>query len=157
LARAIAERLAVRHVELDALFWGPGWTPVPPELFRERVEAVAAGDQWVLDGGYSPVRDVIWSRADTVVWLDYPMPTVLARWARRTAARIRGGDEFWPGTGNRESIRHAFRRDGLLVWILTTHRRRRHTMAAQLASRPNITAVRLRSPRQADRWLDALA
>ena len=59
-----------------------------------------------MDGGYSPIRDLIWSRADTIVWLDYPMPTVLGRWARRTATRIRSGEEFWPGTGNRESLRH---------------------------------------------------
>jgi hypothetical protein len=99
---------------------------------------------------------VIWSRADTVVWLDYPMPTVLARWARRTAGRILTRDEFWPGTGNRESMGRALARDGLLAWILTTHRRRRRTMAAQLARRPDITVVRLRSARAADRWLDTL-
>ena len=29
LARELAERLGFTHVELDALFWGPGWTPVP--------------------------------------------------------------------------------------------------------------------------------
>ena len=157
LARAVAERLDLPHIEMDSLFWGPGWTPVPPELFRARVEDAAAGDGWVLDGGYSPVRDVIWSRADTVVWLDYPMPTVLGRWAMRTVARTRRGDEFWPGTGNRESVRNAFRRDGLLAWILTTHRRRRRTMAAQLAACPEIGAVRLRSQREADRWLRELA
>ena len=92
-------------------------------------------ERWVMDGGYSPIRDLIWSRADTIVWLDYPMPTVLGRWARRTASRIRSREEFWPGTGNRESLRHSFGRDSLLVWILTTHRRRRTTMAAQLAAR----------------------
>jgi hypothetical protein len=153
LARELAQRLALPHVEMDALFWGPDWTPVPDDTFRERVTAAARVEGWVMDGGYSPVRDVIWTRADTIVWLDYPMAIVLGRWARRTVSRIRSGEEFWPGSGNRESVRHAFRRDGLLAWILTTHRRRRITMAAQLAAHPELARVRLRSPAAADGWL----
>lgn len=156
LARRVAERLGLPCVELDALFWGPDWTPVPAETFRERVAAAAAGERWVIDGGYSSVRDLTWGRADTVVWLDYPMPLVLARWARRTLARIRSGHEFWPGTGNRESLRNALRRDGLLVWILHTHRPRRRRLVADLASRPDLTAIRLRSPAAAKRWLATL-
>ena len=153
LARAISERLALPRVELDALFWGPNWTPVPDATFRARVERAAAGERWVIDGGYSRLRDVVWSRADTVVWLDYPMRTVLYRWARRTLARIRSGEEFWPGTGNRESVWNALRGGGLLWWILRTHHLRRRSVAAELAARPNLRRVHLRSPAQAARWL----
>ncbi len=153
LARTLAEGLGLRHIELDALFWGRDWTPVPDSVFRARVTDAVAGERWIIDGGYSAVRDITWSRAEAVVWLDYPMPLVLARWARRTAVRIRSREEFWPGTGNRESAANALRRDGLLWWILRTHRRRRRTMAAALAARPDITAVRLRSPAEAERFL----
>lgn len=156
LARRVAGRLGLPCVELDALFWGPDWTPVPVETFRERVAGAAAGDRWVIDGTYSSVRDLTWGRTDTVVWLDYPMHLVLARWARRTVARIRSGAEFWPGTGNRESLRHALRRDSLLMWILTTHRRRRRRLAADLAARPDLMAIRLRSPAATERWLATL-
>jgi hypothetical protein len=153
LARAVAARLGIPHVELDALFWDRNWTPVAGDLFRARVADAVRGERWVVDGGYSPIRDLTWSRADTVVWLDYPMPLVLARWARRTVSRIRSGEEFWPGTGNRESIRNALRPSGLLWWILRTHHRRRRSMAAGLAARPDITAIRLRSPTAARRWV----
>lgn len=153
VARDLARRLAMPCVELDALFWGPQWTPQPTDAFRERLATSLAGDRWVADGGYAAVRDITWSRADTVVWLDYPMRTVLGRWARRTVARIRSGEEFWPGTGNRESVRNALRRDGLLWWILTTHRRRRRTMTAAMHERADLRWIRLRSPAEADRWL----
>jgi len=156
LARALATRLGVPHVELDALYWDRNWTPVPDDVFRARVIDAVRGERWLIDGGYSPVRDLTWSRADTVVWLDYPMPLVLARWARRTVRRIRSGEEFWPGTGNRESVRTALRPSGLLWWILRTHHRRRRSMAAGLAARPDITAIRLRSPAAARRWLHGL-
>ena len=153
LARAIAERLGLPHTELDALFWGPGWKPVPPEVFATRVADAVSGPRWVLDGGYSTVRAAIWERADTIVWLDYPMPLVLSRWARRTVARIRSQEEFWPGTGNRESIANALRRDGVLWWILRTHRGRRRRLARDLAARSGLRIVHLRSPAATRRWL----
>jgi adenylate kinase family enzyme len=153
LAREIARRLDVPHVELDALFWGPGWTPVETDEFRARLTDALAGDAWVSDGGYESARDITWSRADTVVWLDYPMRIVLARWARRTLRRIRTQEEFWPGTGNRESVQNALRRDGLLWWILSTHRRRHRTMQEKMRERTDLDWVRLRSPSEAAAWL----
>jgi hypothetical protein len=156
LARALARRLDLPCIELDALFWGPAWTPVPEAEFRRRVAAGLAGERWIVDGGYRPVRDLTWSRVDTVVWLDYPMRIVLARWARRTVARIRSGEEFWPGTGNRESVWNALKPDGLLWWILRTHRSRRRSLEAQLAERPEVRVVRLRSPAATARWLASL-
>ncbi len=153
LARGLAERLDMPHVEFDALFWGPDWTPVQAQLFRARVTAALEGSRWVADGGYATVRDVTWSRADTVVWLDYPLALVLGRWARRTVRRIRSRQESWAGTGNRESVRNALRRDGLLWWILGTHRRRRREMARAMAERPDLSWVRLSSPAEAERWL----
>jgi adenylate kinase family enzyme len=156
LARAIAKRLGMPRIELDALFWGPNWTPVPEETFRSRVADAIVPDRWVVDGGYAMVRDLTWSRVDTVVWLDYPMRTVLHRWARRTLTRLRTRQEFWPGTGNRERLSHVARRDGLLWWILSTHHRRRRTTAAALAARPDLRVIRLRSPVETRRWLASL-
>jgi hypothetical protein len=153
LARALAERLDLPHVEFDALFWDRDWTPVPREVFRRRLTDALAADAWVADGGYEAVRDITWSRADTIVWLDYSLPLVLRRWAARTVRRIRSREEFWPGTGNRESLRNAFRGDGLLWWILRTHRGRRRRMLERLATRPDLAVVRLRTPREADAWL----
>ena len=156
LARRISERLGLPRIELDALFWGPGWTPVPDDTFRARVTEAVAGDRWVIDGGYRQIRDLTWARADTVVWLDYPLRTVLRRWAWRTLVRLRTRQEFWPGTGNRERLSHIVGRDSLLWWILSTHRRRRRTTAAALAARPDLRVIRLTSPAEAERWLASL-
>ena len=156
LARVVAKRLGLPYTELDALFWGPHWQPVPSELFSSRVADATRGERWVLDGGYSVVRPLIWERADTIIWLDYPMPLVLGRWAGRTLDRIRSREEFWPGTGNRESVRNALGPTGLPWWILRTHRRRRQRMQTQLGARPGLGLVRLHSPAEANRWLENL-
>jgi hypothetical protein len=156
LARAIAQRLGVPHVELDALYWERDWTPASDETFRARVATALAPDGWVADGGYQMARDIIWGRADTVVWLDYPLRVILPRWARRTAGRLRSGQEFWPGTGNRETLRNVLRRDGLLWFILRQYRGKRQRTERRLAARPDLRQVRLRSPAETERWLATL-
>ncbi|HYI67475.1 MAG TPA: hypothetical protein VEW95_11165 [Candidatus Limnocylindrales bacterium] len=156
LARAISERFGLPHVELDALFWGPSWTPVPDATFRARVAEALAADRWVLDGGYAKLHDLTWARAELVIWLDYPMPVILGRWAGRTLRRLRSREEFWPGTGNRETVRNALRSDGLLWWILRTHRGRRRRNERRIRQHPTIPVLRMRSPDQTEQWLVAL-
>ena len=156
MARALARRHGVPHVELDALHWAPGWTEVDVPVMRERVVDAIAGPAWVVDGNYARVRDLVWSRADTIVWLNYSLPVILGRYARRTARRVITREDLW-GTGNRERLRTVFTRDGLLWWIATTYRRRRREYPALLAAHPDVRAVVLRSPREADEWLASLS
>ena len=163
LAAALARRLGVPHVELDALFWGPGWrasgdTPEGMASFKKRVELATAGDGWVADGNYSPVRDALWPRADTIVWLDYPLAVVLWRLLRRTLRRSLTRELLW-GT-NRESLRLSFlSRDSLLLYVLRTHRGRRRRIEETIArgETAHATVVRLRSPAEADAWLSERA
>ena len=157
LALELAAMLACPHIELDALFWGPGWTMAELPIFRSRVAAVVAGDGWVVDGGYSDVRDLVWARADTVVWLDYPLALTLSRLLRRIAARVRDGAELWPGTGNRETIRNqVFTRDPLVWFAIRTHRGRRRRIAEMLAQPEyaHLVVHRFREPREADEWFE---
>jgi len=48
--RALAARLDVPYVELDAIFHQPNWTPLPNDEFRARVAAIVDGHGWVIDG-----------------------------------------------------------------------------------------------------------
>ena len=155
LARAVAARLEVPHVELDELFWGPRWTPVDEAVFRRRVDDALAPEAWVADGGYQVARDIIWGRADTVVWLDFSLSTVIGRWARRTTERVKSGEEFWPGTGNRETVANLFR-SGFVFWILRHYRGKRRRMATRLAARPDLAVVHLRTPAEAAAWLNSV-
>ena len=152
MAAALATLLDVPHVEMDALHWEPNWTEAPDDVLRDRVRAAIAGDGWVVDGNYAMVRDLLWERVEAVVWLDLPLRTVLWRYLTRTIRRVGRREELW--NGNRERLStHLFSRDSLLWWILTTYRRRRREYPPQLAARPDIVTVRLRSRRAADRWL----
>ncbi len=156
LGRTLAARLRFPCVELDAINWGPHWTPLDHETFRARVAAAITGQAWVVDGNYggAGVRDVVWERADTVVWLDYAFRVVLWRLLVRTIRRAVTREELW--SGNRESLRTVFlSRDSIFVWLLRTYwRRRRQFGAAQTdPAYAHLRWIRLGSPREAERWL----
>lgn len=156
-ADRLAARLALPRIELDALHWEPGWVAVEPAQFRERVEAAVAADAWVIDGNYSVVRDLYLGRADTVIWLDLPLRTCLARVILRTARRARSRDDLW-GTGNRESWRKQLGRDSSIWWVITTHRRRRREYVARFDDPAfgHVAVHRFRSSAAAMAWLGGL-
>ncbi len=155
-ASQIARRLGISHVELDALHWEPGWAEAPLAIFCERVAQALRGDAWAVDGNYSKVRDIVWSRADTVVWLDYALPVIMGRLIQRTLRRIVTQEELW--NGNRESLRTMFSRESILLWALQTYRKRREEYPI-LFNRPeyaHLAVARLRSPQAARAWLSSL-
>ncbi|MEF2279483.1 AAA family ATPase [Deinococcus sp. YIM 134068] len=156
LARAIAARLGVPHGEQDAWNHLPNWQEAPLEQFRAGVDAFTAQPAWVMDGNYSKARDLGLSRADTLVWLDYPAPVVFWRLLRRTLRRGLTREELWNGNRERLGV-NLLTRDGILAWFFRTHWRRRRETPQLLAVFPHLHVVRLRSPREADRWLASLS
>ena len=90
------------------------------EAFRQAVAQALSGPAWVTDGNYSKVRDLIWSRATTLVWLDYSLPVILWQLTQRTWKRIITHEELW--NGNRETWRGAlFSKDSLFLWAVQTY------------------------------------
>jgi adenylate kinase family enzyme len=74
LAAQLASRLSLRNIELDGISWQANWVQLPKNDMRERVsEAITVTGDWVLDGNYHSVHDIVWARADTLIWLDYPL------------------------------------------------------------------------------------
>jgi len=154
LAERLAAQTGLRVIELDALFWGKDWQPVPLEIFRHRVERETRDDRWIVVGNYNQVRDLVWPNADTVVWLDLPLSLVMWRLVRRTVQRAASREELW-GTGNRESFRNAFlSRQSILLWALKTHRRNREKYTVEFGSlAKDKRVVRLQSKRQVERFV----
>ena len=151
LAEALAGRLDVPHVELDALHHGPDWREASADELLAKIEAALAGlDGWVVDGNYmGKIGTYVVERADTIVWLDLPLRVCLRRMWRRSSGRIRDRTELW-GTGNRETWPNfLFKPRGLLIYSLRTHRRRRREWPHLLGG-PKL--VRLQSEEEVSRW-----
>ena len=156
--RAIAARLGLPYVELDALYHGPNWSEPPPEEFRSRIlDALEGLDGWVVDGNYhTPTGELVLERADTFVWLDLPLHVALRRLWWRTWGRILRREELW-SSGNRERIWTGFlMRNSLVHWAIKSHVRQRRELPSRLARHGHLQIVHLRSPREVERWLSTL-
>ncbi|WP_035852510.1 P-loop NTPase family protein [Kitasatospora azatica] len=155
MATELAARFGLPRVELDALHHGPGWVKRPE--FEAEVEQFTAGEAWVCEEQYQgALGDLLWRRADTLVWLDLPRRTVMWRVIKRSLSRVAFRRELW--NGNRETWR------GLLLdpehpvrWAWARHGVKRKNTAERLAAHPHLEVVRLSSAGEAQRWLGTIS
>jgi hypothetical protein len=158
-AAALAASLGVPLIEHDPLYWAEGWAARPTEAFRALAAAATAGEGWVADGNFSTARDIVWGRADTLVWLDYALPLVWWRLACRQLRRFLTGEVLWHGNRPPETLAAAVG-PGSLPWMLPArHARWRREYPALLASPEfaHLRAHRVRRPAEAGRLLSQLA
>ena len=155
LGRQLAERYGLQHIEIDAINWQPGWQALPREELLEKVRtAITAAQEWVVDGNYKVVRELLWQAADTIIWLDYPLRVVLCKLWRRTWERIIRRTELW--NGNHETLRdNLLKRDSLFFYVIRVFSKRRRLFSQLFSERPNpqATYLRFRSARELERWL----
>ncbi len=161
LAQRLAEVLAVRYVELDSIHHLPNWKPIAPDQFLAEVAAIAATQQWVIDGNYRAVvcDGPVWQRADTVVWLDLPRRVVMRQVVTRTIRRLVTREALW--NGNREPIRNVLSgapERSIIRWSWTQHDkyRDRYTRAITAPEMALVHFVRLHSHDEAELWLSGL-
>jgi len=154
-ARRLGELLGVPAVHLDDYVWLPGWQLRPREEMLAMVEERLAGDAWVMEGNLGRDAVRLWriaDRADLIVWLDLPLRVTFPRLVRRCLRRVLLREECC--NGNRETLRQSFfSTNSILLYAWVTRHKRRVIYGHMLKNRPH---VRLRTPREARGWLEAL-
>lgn len=85
LARDLAPRLGLPLVHMDQLGWQPGWIETDGDELRARLAAAVAQDAWLIEGNYGSTLAPRLARADTVIYLDFPIRLCLWRLAGRIA------------------------------------------------------------------------
>lgn len=156
VGRQLAESLDVPFVELDAIFHQPGWGELPRDDFRERVSEALTAERWVVDGNYSAVQDLVWQRADTVVWLDLSRSLVMRRIILRTIRRAVTRERLW--NGNREPLTNFYRLDpekNVIRWAWVKYHEyvERYGAAMHDTAYAHLSFVRLRSRHEVDAFL----
>lgn len=157
LAQRLGDILNLPVIELDALHWMPGWTEKPWPEIRAELDPLTRQDKWITDGNYNQVRDLIWPRADMIIWLDYPFLTIFLRLFIRTLKRVFLKIELW--NGNRERFRENFlSRDSLFVWLVTSRpkHRKNYPLAFQEPQHAHLQVLHFTHPRQTERWINML-
>jgi len=154
LAATLAARLHIPHIELDALYWQPDWAEADWDEMRARVDELTRLPAWVTDGNYSFLRDLIWERAEVVLWLDFPLATCLWQLWRRTWRRIFSREPLW-GTNVEKFWPQFFSRDSIFYWALRTFAERRRRYATLFASGafPHLALYRFKSRGEVERWM----
>ena len=152
LSHRIGEQLGLPVVGLDAIFYGPNWTPTPPDEFHAKVLNVldAHADGWVFDGNF------LLPKVDTIVWLRLPFRVAYWRLVRRT---IRGLITREPVVGgNRESWRITFasRRSILLRVIINWKSDTRKVMQTLNAVDREATVIELRTAQGVEQFINQL-
>jgi adenylate kinase family enzyme len=154
LARVICDVYRLPHVPLDALSWDPGPRRCDVQVFRERVALAVEGEYWVVDGQYPQVRDIVWSRADTIIWLDYSL-WVCAR--RLVGRRIKSAGQASGVQIVRCSNRlSSFGRYFDLVRRTLRCKFEQVQTPRHLQEYPNHRLIRLANPASAEKWLELI-
>jgi adenylate kinase family enzyme len=159
LAEQLAEHIGLGYIELDALYWEPNWQAAPPDVFRDRVERALQAERWVVAGNYHSVRDLVWPKAEAILWLDYSLWRVLWQLTRRSFKRWWTRELLW-GT-NRELLWTHFKlwsKESLYHWLFRTYWRRKREYPLLLAQpeHRHLKLLRFGSPREISRWLECL-
>jgi adenylate kinase family enzyme len=157
LGRRIEQLWNLRHIEIDALFHGPDWTPRP--TFLDDVRAFAAEERWVTEWQYTSkgTNQILAPRAQLALWLDYPYRVVRSRLLRRTLSRRILRTRLWNGNVEKPIWRMLSEdpEENILRWQTNTLHIWDERMPHVVEDFPHLTIVRLRHPRETERWLQA--
>lgn len=159
LAKKLADKFGLDFIELDALHWEVNWQEAPLEVFRQHVDSATSSQGWVVAGNYHAVRDLIWPRAEAAIWLDYPLWAIFWQLTRRTFQRWWTRELLWGK--NRENLLTHFKlwsEDSLYHWLFKTYWRRKREYPLLFAEQcgAHLKVIRLKSPREAEEWLNKL-
>jgi len=157
LAERLAKRIGADFIELDALHWEPNWVEAPNEVFRERVEKTIHSEAWVVAGNYRVVRNVIWQKAEAIIWLDYPFHIVFWRLLKRTIRRAVTREELW--NGNQESFwthLKLWSEESLFHWLFKTYwrRKREYPVLLSLPENAHLKIIHFKHPKETEEWLE---
>ena len=160
LAKNLADKLSLDFIELDALYWEPNWKEAPDEVFRARVDHATKSECWSLAGNYKDVRDIIWPRAEVIIWLDYSLWTIFWQLTHRTFTRWWKRELLW-GT-NYENLWMHFKLwsdESLYHWLFKTYwrRKREYPIQFDLPQHAHLKILHLTSPKETDEWIQSIS
>jgi adenylate kinase family enzyme len=152
LARWLSAELGHPHTDLDDLLFTPDG-PLPLPEFRRQAGEITQQDAWVVEGNFSKLADVVWHRADVLVWLDFPLHLIMYRIVRRSLYQLTGREDS--SQAKRLTWSKAFfSRRSLLRTAIRKYRNNRPRYARQVSETADrgVEVVRLRSPREVHHW-----
>ncbi|NLY66996.1 MAG: DNA topology modulation protein [Tissierellia bacterium] len=151
LARKLGEILKLPVYHLDSLFWKAGWVPMPVEEWKLIQEELTSKDEWIIDGNYRGTMDIRLSKADTIIFLDYPTYICLFRVIKRLI-KYYGKTRPDMAEGCNETLDLEF-----IKWILNFRRNKRPDIINKINTykdRKNIYIIK--SPKELEVFIEQI-
>ncbi len=146
LAATLGQKLNLPVFHMDQLNWQPGWVESSKDEIMTKLSAITATDRWLIDGTYGGTLGERLLRADTVVYLDFPISLCVARLMRRIwTYRGRTRPDMTEGCPERFDL-------AFLFYLLRWNSGPKLRTEARLKGHED-KVIRLKSPEELDRWL----
>jgi adenylate kinase family enzyme len=134
---------------MDQLNWRPGWVESSKDEIREKLADIVSQDRWLIDGTYGGTLAERLERADTVVYLDYPIRLCVTRLLTRIwIYRGRTRPDMTEGCPERFDLE-------FLLYLMRWNSGPRLRTEARLKGHES-KVIRLRSPDELRHWMDSL-
>ena len=105
----------------------------------------------MLDGNFDDERELVWCRADSIIWLDYSLLTVCSRIVLRNFLWVITQQPTW--SGNRMTLQRAF---SGLRHAVKTYRIKRRNYPRWLAELSGVASYRFSTSSEEEAWLQSL-
>jgi len=160
VAARLADLIGGKHIELDALHWLPDWQKPADEDFEAAIRlAVDEAPRWTTSGNYlRHTLAITWPLADTLIWLDLPLRTIVPRVISRNWRRWRNNELLW-GTNREDFSRHLKlwdQQESLISFAIRQQRpkQRQHTALLADPRWSHLQRHHLRSTAEVARFLE---
>lgn len=83
-ARTLSEKLGLPLIHMDEIMWNPNWQYVGDEETLRLIKEATGKEQWIIEGYIDKeVRVGVFTKADTLIYLDYPAWLPAFRYIKR--------------------------------------------------------------------------
>jgi adenylate kinase family enzyme len=159
LAEKLSSHYKIKHIDLDRIFWKPGWVKSTKEEFFENVKSeLSLYKEWIVDGNYySNVGELVWKDANVIIWLDYNIGLVGRRVIARTIKNIVFKKVLFDN--NYDSLRRMITpKDSIIVWSLKTYSRKRkkYNRIYENHFSEEVKFLRFKKPKETEEFLKRL-
>ena len=146
VSHLLAARLDLPLVHMDQLNWQPGWVDAGNDRLRGLLAVEVGKERWLIEGNYGSTLPMRLARADTIVFLDYPLPLCLWRLMKRIVGSYgRTRPDMAEGCPERFDAQ-------FLLYALAWNRAPRQRTEQSLRGHEH-KVIRLKSPRALAEWL----
>jgi adenylate kinase family enzyme len=150
LARNVGQRLNLKVVHLDRLYWKPGWVDPVEAHFKKKVITVVTGKAWVIDGNYTRYFEMRAKRADKIIYLDFPRWLCIFRIIKRTLMNW-GRERPDCGEDCPDHLTWEF-----FKWVWNYNARSRGNILQRLRKMKRNRYIILRTPLEANLFLESM-